>query len=88
MDSKDLTLGMSCPSPAFVEEGLLMVARELLSSQGGCGFNVGVVSRLKFGLVELWALAESCMGEGAISLRVMIVEVSTFLHVFEQIYCE
>ena len=34
VDSKDLTLGMSCPSPAFVEEGLLMVARELLSSQG------------------------------------------------------
>lgn len=42
VDSKDLTLGMSCPAPSFVEEDLLIVARELLSSQGGCGSQVGV----------------------------------------------
>ena len=36
VDSKDLTLGMSCPAPSFVEEEVLAVTKDLLSSGGRC----------------------------------------------------
>nr|XP_014345432.1 PREDICTED: methyltransferase-like protein 13 isoform X2 [Latimeria chalumnae] len=64
VDSKDLTLGMSCPPPAFVEETILQKVKRLLTPQGifilnlvcrDCALKTRVIDTVKriFSLVYL-----------------------------------